>query len=186
MNKAENDKYLSADICLTDPKDDQLGYSSLAQDIARNIIRMAPSEGFVIAIYGQWGSGKSTLINFIVYYLNQMPESEQPVIFRFNPWWFSGHEDLIRNFFSQLQITLNKKESSLSNIAELIADFSDALADVPLPYASSGRVLARIIRPKIKEVTELKSKISNSLINYNKKILILIDDIDRLTSEETR
>lgn len=186
MNELRKETHLSADICLTDPKDDQLGYSSFAENIAENIIKMSPSEGFVIAIYGQWGSGKSTLINFIIHYLNKMPENEQPIIFRFNPWWFSGHEDLIRSFFSQLQIVLSKKGFSTGDLAKLIADFSDTVAEVPLPYASSGKVLARLIRPRIKEVTELKSKISDSLRDSNKKILILIDDIDRLNVEEIR
>ena len=186
MGELRYETYLSADISLTDPKDDQLGYSSFAQNIAENIIKMSPSEGFVIAIYGQWGTGKSTLINFIIHHINKMPDDEQPILFRFNPWWFSGNEDLIRNFFSQLQIILKRKGFTAGDLAKLIADFSDIVAEVPIPYASSGKVLAKVVRPKIQGVTELKSKISESLKNSNKKILVLIDDIDRLSVEEIR
>ena len=101
----ENLNVLSADNPLKDPKDDRLGYAPFARNLAESICRMAPPEGFVIAVYGPWGSGKSTLLNFLIYYLEQKSEDVQPIIVPFNPWWFSGQEDL--QDFSSFSYTLS-------------------------------------------------------------------------------
>jgi len=82
----QNFKILSSDSSLNDPKEDRLGYYPFAKNVAESICKMAPNDGFVIAIYGQWGSGKSTLLNFITYRIKQLPEDSQPIFVRFNPW----------------------------------------------------------------------------------------------------
>ena len=51
---------------------------------------MAPTGGLVLAVYGAWGLGKSTLINFVRHYIDELPEETRPVVVIFNPWWFSG------------------------------------------------------------------------------------------------
>lgn len=94
---------LSADKPLSDPKDDKLGYAPFAKNLAESICKMSPPDGLVIAVYAPWGLGKSTLLNFIIHYLKQKPEQEQPIIVPYNPWWFSGQEDLTKSFLSNYQ-----------------------------------------------------------------------------------
>lgn len=127
--------YLSPDRPLEDPEQDRLGYSNFAEHLAESICNMAPLDGFVISVYGSWGSGKSTLLNFLVYYLKQMPEGEQPIIMHFNPWWFSGHEDLTISFFGQLQAELSKGKSitDLDKLKETIAEFAGLVSKIPVP-----------------------------------------------------
>lgn len=59
---------LSAYKPLTEPTTDILGYAPFAHHLADSICQMKFPGGFVIAIYGSWGSGKSTMLNFIVHY----------------------------------------------------------------------------------------------------------------------
>ena len=47
------------------PDEDKFGFKPLAETIADMISNMKSPEGTVIAINGQWGSGKSSLINLI-------------------------------------------------------------------------------------------------------------------------
>jgi len=68
MEASQSTNKLSADKPLVDPKDDLFGYSSFAGNLADMIKKMAPTEGFIVGIYGPWGSGKTTLANFITYY----------------------------------------------------------------------------------------------------------------------
>ena len=42
----------------------------------------------VIAVHGKWGSGKSSLLNFIKHDLKKLPDARRPVMVDFNPWWF--------------------------------------------------------------------------------------------------
>ena len=43
-----------------------------------------------------------------------------------------------------------------------------------------------MLRPKVKDIEKLKNEISATLRGQPKRILVMIDDIDRLTSEEIR
>jgi len=187
MVSSEDLSILSMDRPLTDPKADRLGLAPFARHLAQNISKMTPVEGLVIGIYGSWGSGKTTLLNFIIHYLKQIPTPEQPIIVQFNPWWFSGHEDLTRRFFEQLEAVLRKK-SMAKDLTKRIADFAEVVSEASIPYISiGGKVVVSLSRMKQKkDVSELKENIIDILQKQQRKILIVIDDIDRLTKEEIR
>lgn len=186
MTDSKKLNLLSPDKAESDPAHDGLGYAPFAKHLATSITRMAPIDGLVLAIYGQWGSGKTTLLNFVVHYLEHAAEDQRPVIVHFNPWWFSGHEDLTRRFFDQLQATLNKRHDLGKQLRERIAGFADLLAETPLPYASAAKAVAKVARPVPEDVPALKESIANELIAQKIKILVIMDDIDRLTGEEIR
>jgi predicted KAP-like P-loop ATPase len=80
--------------------DDRLGYARFAQSLARSIADLAPTEGIVLAVNGPWGSGKTTAVNMIVEAVGALqrsaPSGREILPIRFNPWWFSEQEDLIR------------------------------------------------------------------------------------------
>ena len=148
---------------------------------------MAPTEGLVMALYGPWGSGKSTVVNFVVHAIEALPESDRPVVLNFNPWWFGGHEDLIRRFFDQLMITLKKRGVVTERVRRAMANLADIVAQVPLTEVSAGaRIFSRIARPKARDVVELRRSVENALRDQPRKILVILDDIDRLSTEETR
>ena len=81
---------LKYDVPLSNPDDDILGRKKFAEGMAKSIIGLKSSEGFVYGLYGAWGTGKSTVINFIEHYVNdhnKKPDAETKIIvFRFNPW----------------------------------------------------------------------------------------------------
>lgn len=81
----------------TDPdRDDQLGYASFSKNLAQAIARITPTDGLVIALYGRWGAGESTVLNFVESYISRENGSGVPTVVRFNPWWFADRDDLIR------------------------------------------------------------------------------------------
>ncbi|MCC5663877.1 KAP family NTPase [Nostoc sp. CHAB 5784] len=129
---------ISADSSLVDPEKDLLGHANFAKYLADSICKMTFPEGFVIAVYGSWNSGKSTLLNFVVHYLQQKPEEEKPIIVPFNPWLFSGHENITRRFFDQLKNVLSQESSVPKSLRERVADFAAIISDIPLPYAQTG------------------------------------------------
>ncbi len=178
----------SPDKPLSDPKLDRFNYAPVAERLAISIQKMSPPEGLVIGIYGEWGLGKSTFIEFVIHYLEQLPKGEQPIIMRFNPWWFSGSENLVKRFFEQLQIILgNRFHRGVKGIVTAVKNFSDVIAEVPLPGAGVGKAVADII-PDInqKDVISLKDDIASKLEKAGKRILVVIDDIDRLEAEEIK
>lgn len=82
-------------ICTVD--DDLLGRRDFAGHLADQIRAAPRSEGFVIGLVGPWGSGKTSLLNLAVTQL----ETEFAIV-RFEPWLFTGADQLLPRFFSEL------------------------------------------------------------------------------------
>ena len=179
-----------------DPTRDLFGYRAFAKHLADATLKISPSDGLVIGIYGPWGSGKTTLLNFIRHYLDLEPEAERPSVMEFNPWWFSGAEDLTRRFFEQLLIFLGKKREGSDELRNSLADLGELVSKappIPLPAfagASIGIKLlgpaSRLLRPVKRDIVKLRDDLARHLRSQKKKLVIVVDDIDHLTADETR
>lgn len=183
---------LSADRPSSDPKDDLFGHAPFAKSLADSICRYPGNDGLVLALYGPWGSGKSTVLSYVRHFLDQRPETEQPVIVDFNPWWFSGQDNLARAFLGQLQAVLPEKFAGFKKLGEKLSEFSEGiggLVELAGAAAGVGGVVGhglKLIAPKPKDIPALKREITEILLKEKKRVLVVIDDIDRLTPDETR
>lgn len=184
---------LSGDQPLTNPEDDRLGYAPFAKHLARALCEMVPSEGLVISINGPWGTGKTTVLNFIEYYLKQVPEKDRPEIIYFNPWWFSGSEDITRQFFREISLSIETRNESLRQIRETLTYIGELVDSTPKPggffVAAGSKVCAWIMRKlgKVKpSLQEMRNKAAKLLKSQKKRFVVFIDDVDRLNSEEIR
>lgn len=113
---------LSADRPSSNPQDDLFGHAPFAESLTDSICRYPDNDGLVLALYGPWGSGKPTVLSYVRHFLELRPETEQPVIVTFNPWWFSGQENLARAFLGQLQAVLPAKSEKFKKLGDLLAD----------------------------------------------------------------
>jgi predicted KAP-like P-loop ATPase len=57
------DLEFSSDRPINSPGEDRLGHSSFASALARAIANWRQKSSLVIALYGEWGSGKSSIKN---------------------------------------------------------------------------------------------------------------------------
>jgi predicted KAP-like P-loop ATPase len=178
--------------------EDKLGRVGFAKAIARQI-RLAPGkEGFVVGLLGPWGSGKSSLLNLVENELRQGPEREREVqVVRFNPWLVSGTSELVTRFFIQVGRELKQRDGErakeLGNLLEGYGELLLPLEMVPLvgaPWAAVGKALqavGRLItrRTRTSESIETKrDKIRVSLEKSTRRLVFILDDIDRLHNDE--
>jgi|GEM_PF-197641 len=186
------DGSLSADRASTDPKDDLFGHAPFAKNLADSICRYPGSDPLVFALYGPWGSGKSTMLGYVRHYIEHQPEENRPVVVRFNPWWFSGQENLARAFLGQLQAVLPRRSEKFEKLAKLLGDFAEGVGGLidlsGVTGGTAGTIVKFIMmtRRKPKDVPALKDEISEVLGEAKTRILVVIDDIDRLMPDETR
>lgn len=186
---------LSADRPSTDPTQDLFGHAPFAKTLAKAIRGYRGSDGIVLALYGPWGSGKSTVLAYIEHELEQGHEAERPVVVTFNPWWFSGQENLAKAFLGQLQAVLPAKHAGFKALGNKLAEFAGALGGVvDLAGAAVGLPLggkaieagAKLLATKPRDVPALKRAVSGLLLAEQKRVLVVIDDIDRLAPDEVR
>jgi len=182
--KTEDLEDLSIDSNVFDPKSDRLGYAPFASHLADSICKMSFTGSYVIAVDGSWNFGKSTLLNFIVHYLKQKPESEQPIIVPFNPWVFSGDEDISKRFFDQVQRSLNRWKIVPKGFRDRIADVAKVVSQIPLPYAQAGNAVTTLFDDKQKDASDFKEDLETKLLQKHPRVVVTIDDVDRLDAQE--
>ncbi|MFS0754462.1 P-loop NTPase fold protein [Noviherbaspirillum sp. 1P10PC] len=159
----------SADRPSSNPQDDMFEHAPFAERLSDSICRYPGNDGLVLALYGPWGSGKSTVLSYVQHFLEQRPEAEQPVIVTFNPWWFSGQENLARAFLDQLQAVLPtqskkfKKLGDLLGLAEGVGGLIDLSGMTGGAAGMIGKVLGMVAKRKPKDIQALKCEIRKIL-----------------------
>jgi predicted KAP-like P-loop ATPase len=91
------------------PEDDLLGRERLAEVLAAEISSVDARRGAVVAITGPWGSGKTSLMNLAAARLNK--DAQVLGVVEFNPWLFSGAEQLTESLLAELATQLRDQES---------------------------------------------------------------------------
>jgi predicted KAP-like P-loop ATPase len=178
---------LSGDRPLRRPAEDRLGIAPFARNLAEGLLRFGPTGGFVVALYGAWGSGKSTVLNFVQFYLEEEHSEEDVLVVPFNPWWFSGQEDLTTRFLEQLlAIVEPKQRRRTGEIRKKFATFAGYVSEGPSIIGTGGRVAARALQTDAPNIHDLKDELGGFLQERVGRIVVLIDDTDRLTQDEIR
>ena len=186
---------LSADRPQTDPAQDLFGYAPFAETLTKALCNYGSSDPLVLGLYGAWGSGKSTILKFICHNLEAMPKKERPIVIEFNPWWFSGQEHLARAFLGQLQAVLPKKYAAFKKLGKLLGKYAEGIGEASDAVGLTGgwakklgALLKTLCGRPPEDIPTLKKNVCKELeeSKSKKRIVIMIDDIDRLDAEEMR
>ena len=90
--------------------EDQLGRKDFAAAVAKVIGQWTGRDSLVLAIYGPWGSGKSSIKNMVLDALSK--QNARTIPLEFNPWQWAGQEKLFEGFFSELSAKLGSADTS--------------------------------------------------------------------------
>ena len=185
----------AGDQPIDDLAQDELGRDRFVAGL-QDEVRNAPSDGFVIGVTGDWGSGKTSVINMA---LNPLAKEGGFRLVRFNPWLFSGTPQLIEHFFTELSAQLREagrriKGERLVRLSEAISGYADILD--PLRFAPGVDAAVRAVRAsagilgrlghKPTSAVETKAALDRLLAEHDERLVIVVDDIDRLTDPEIR
>lgn len=179
-----------ADNPIRKPEDDALGRSKVARSFAEQVLSLDVSEGVVVGVLGPWGSGKTSFVNLA----RERLEAGSAAILDFNPWMFSGAEQLVEAFFVELSSQL-KLRTELAALGKDLEDYGEAFSGLgwlPLvgPWLDRGRaaskILAKILQRRKEGVGGRRAKVVQALAALDKPLVVVLDDIDRLTTAEVR
>ena len=181
--------YLEDDRPIEHRQDDRLDRKAFAESVAQRIRNVPAEAGFTVAVTGEWGSGKTSVINMVAETLEC--DSSGTTILRFNPWLFGGAGELVARFFQELSAQLGQnKTQKLQDVAKLLAKFGKALAPlIPVPGATLVADLAEEVVDDWAKQPSLYSEyaqLRKALEVSESRVVVLIDDIDRLDPDETR
>lgn len=175
-------------------KEDALGRGKWVANLVGLIEACPGGDSLTIALYGRWGCGKTTLLNFVVEALQEKAH-DRIVVGRFNPWNFSQQERLYSAFFATVARLLKKTDKSTKTRKASAALDALSLATAPAALAGLGfisdgvKTLAKMTEKyadSLGDIEKVKDDTSGALRKSEKRLVIVIDDIDRLTEDEVR
>lgn len=192
---------LRGDEPTDDPANDRLGYAPIARTIATSLrAQIGRQDGLVYGVHGAWGSGKTTVLRFVLHELRDETDADEIKVVRFNPWWFSGQEDLTRAFFDELTAVIgteldDKAKGALKRFASGVSGASGLLkygmglipgaALVPEELRSQiVDALSSLADETPPSLNEQRRIVEKALAGATFRTLVVIDDVDRLTSDE--
>ena len=192
---------LNSDMPINGIAEDKLNRGKFASDLAKAILSRDTPEGLVVGMYGKWGSGKTSVVNMAVEQLVLLSESmnQKIVLMRFNPWLCADPKQLISQFFKQLSSVIKEQypeHPHLKNICGYMDSYADAydfagtlaqVANLPIIGAIlkiSSKRSADKAKKKNDNLQGIKDEINGNLKKHKLRLVITIDDIDRLSNDE--
>ena len=185
-----SDSPILADNPIQRPEDDLLGRASLARKFATQLRLIDASQGLVVGVLGPWGSGKTSFVHLVRSYL----QSIEIEVVEFNPWMFSGAEQLLKSFFTELSAQLRLR-AGLADVARAVAEYGEFFTDlgwVPVvgPWIERARMITKLVSKASKRrrqgIAHHRKRVETALFNRKERIVVLLDDLDRLTNSEIR
>ena len=186
-------------------KEDILDRNLFAQSLCEAILGYKEKDSIVIGLFGPWGSGKTSIINMALEHVDLVSKSKahdsRPIVLRFNPWNFSDQNQLLTQFFKQLSVALRRPDyagytKKAGEHLETYAKFFEPLALIPT-VGSIAYILSKVLEKlgiaakrwgnlKSNDLNAIRSALNELLGKQPHKIIIVIDDIDRLNNTEIR
>lgn len=230
----------SSDRPITKIEDDLLGRSDFSADLAAAMASWHGNDSLVVALHGDWGSGKSSIKNMAL--SNLATRENKPDVIEFSPWEWAAQDKITASFFEEISKSIGRKDKSKSGkklaaslkkygrylntgesvvtglsaalptlflLATLIGlggNFSDKawvnnistfMLIILASWAGalkwgegflkkiSGNAEATA-KDSEQNLSDIRQELSSLLLNRNKPLIVVMDDLDRLTSTQLR
>ncbi len=193
-----------ADKPIASSAEDKLGRKNFANQLANTLVNLNSNDTFTVGLFGKWGCGKTSLVNMVLKEIEHIQAAstadQKLIVVHFEPWNFTDTSQLLTQFFVGLANELQTDtDKALNSIGKALVTYSNALSFlelIPNKYSKllskiwkwSFSLLGKILQKGLDEhdVQKQKNKIIQLLKKQPHRILIVIDDIDRLNNEQIR
>lgn len=172
--KPPSQLYFLSDEEIKDQSEDLLQSDSQAVSFADTVLASSAHSGLVFGIDGPWGSGKTSFINLAE--RRWASAKDKTIVCRFEPLRYATEPDLADRLIRELSASIQKVvfapefQPAASRYSRLIKGKADV--------SFLGFKLS--LEPSQETVDELLEDIDEVLKRIGRRVIIVIDDLDRL------
>ncbi|MEX0931972.1 MAG: P-loop NTPase fold protein [Candidatus Paceibacterota bacterium] len=181
VRNEERDSSFVVDKELERKESDLLNFSEKAERFAEQVYNGGSPESFVFGVDAPWGIGKSTFINFCKEHWEEN-YPQDAIVYKFSPLRYLGTANLLEIFVDGLINTI-QKQSYIPEIRPLISRYTRLLKEVGR-FSLFGLTLPVLTTEYT--VDEACDDLEAVLKRFPKKIIVIIDDLDRISFEEIK
>ena len=175
---------LNADEPISAESEDLLGRTRLVEVVAKYVLATDKKNPLVIGLNAPWGSGKSSFLNLLEKHLLSSEDSSPAIVIRFNPWLYKDTEQVTHSFFDELargiDATIGRDEKMVKNL-KLLGKVTGGIASTAFPVLTIlSEIIENIPSPELPSLLEIRKELNEQLGNLNQRVVVLIDDLDRM------
>ncbi|WP_176157466.1 KAP family NTPase [Burkholderia multivorans] len=166
--------YFLPDEEIRDETADVLESEGQAALFAKTVLQSGAHAGLVFGIDGPWGAGKTSFVNLAARHW-ELPEA-RVIVCRFEPLRYASEPDLTDRLIRDLSAAIRRKvfapefRPAVSRYARLIRGKAD--------FSFLGFKLS--VEPSQETVEDLLDDIDEVLRRVDRRVIVIIDDLDRL------
>lgn len=192
-------------------EEDLLQRRGFVQTLCQIFAASSPDESTVFALYGEWGSGKTSVKNLLKKELAAKCD-KAPIPIEFNPWAFSGQDQVLEAFFSEIGKAVGREKDGneaaegfkklgayLSFGAKTVKTIHVGMDLFGIPGSKivgmvgeqleGGSKSAKdfgedIVTVSPTSMEQVQKELKAALAKLEGPLLIILDDLDRLTPDQ--
>lgn len=172
-NQNGTDFKMIPDVPITSSDDDLLDYHHDALTLYKTIKRLPVDSSHSIGIVSAWGSGKTSYMNMV----KELVKKDQFIIVDFNPRHSKETGLIQEDFFKELCTQLKVYNGEFSTLFE---NYLDALNIID----KKGLVSWFRLYNRLADRTDKKARLQMALSRLDRRIIVFIEDFDRLLDAE--
>lgn len=158
--------------------------------------------GFVVGLTGEWGLGKSSVLNLLGLELKQM---DYVAVATLNPWLFKGRDELIEAYFDCLREALGNSigentrgllhqleryKASIEYVGTTTAGLIDIVIGGGVAITVWDKICLKLVgvlrKPTALSANQERKNLERKIAEEKVAVVVLIDELDRIEDEEVR
>lgn len=193
------------DNARTVSEEDEFDFKSLGQRLAESLAALlsqpAQKSSFVLGLEGRWGSGKTTILNYIRSELERSADTCRHFFIDFDPWWLEEGTNIPAALLMAVLASLPKDDAKknlhaigrLASAAGKLPEGIDVVlrlskrteraAELLDAVRKAGGDVGKIIDGS-KPVRRLRADVARAFEEKGYRFIIFIDDLDRLSPSQ--
>ncbi|BFH54740.1 MULTISPECIES: KAP family P-loop NTPase fold protein [Paenibacillus] len=158
-------------------EDDAFEFFELAVIFAERVYNQGSPESLVFGIDAPWGTGKSTFVNLCKEHWDQH-YNDKIIVYPFDPLRFENSDNLMEKFTDGL-LKVIKENLFAPELETLMAKYIKLISDSKLSFSLMGFHFGLPFDKS--SIDNIFERLGMVLRSIDKKIVIVVDDLDRLT-----
>lgn len=170
--------YFLADAEIKDEEQDVLGVKDHASQFADTVLASGARAGLVFGIDAPWGVGKTSFLN-LAKKRWEAAASDTAIVFTFEPLRYASEPDLSERFIKDLCAAIRQKVFAPEFLPA--ATRYTRMLKGKTDFSVLGIKLS--LEPSSETIDELLDDIDDLLKQIDRRLIVIVDDLDRLDSK---